>query len=188
MRQVTGTNSAECQMKKLKFVQIQKDNELHFLETAKLWMAYIQELGSHDGTNMAENEVINNLRKRIGIQGKRPDMHFEIAYIKDEPIGIANFAIDLGTINGLIESGYGTVMEFYIKPEFRRKGFGKVFLDHIEDVLRNDGAENMYICPDPVTGEPFWKATGFVDSGKIDPDNKRPIYTKDIACSMDGDK
>ena len=112
--QVTGTNSGEGQMEKLKFAQIQKDNKSHFLETAKLWMAYIQELGSHDGTNRAENEIINNLRKRIGIQGKRPDMHFEIAYLKDEPIGIANFAIDLGTINGLIESGYGTEMEFYI--------------------------------------------------------------------------
>jgi len=175
-------------MEKLKFVQIQKDNERHFLETAKLWMAYIQELYSHDGTNRAENEIINNLRKRIGIQGKRPDMHFEIAYHQDEPIGIANFAIDIGTIYGLIESGYGTVMEFYIKPDFRRKGFGKVFLDHIENVLRNDGARNMYICPDSVTGKPFWKAMGFVDTGEIDPDNKLPIYTKDIVCSMGGYK
>jgi GNAT superfamily N-acetyltransferase len=171
-------------MEKLKFVQVQKDNEQHFFETAKLWIAYIQELSSHDGTNKAENEIIDNLRKRIGIQGKRSDMHLEIAYLNDEPIGIANFAIDLGTIYDLIESGYGTVMEFYIKPEFRRKGLGKEFINHIENVLRNDGAKYMYICPDPVTGEQFWKAMGFVDSGKIDPDNKLPIYTKNIAFGM----
>ena len=175
-------------MEKLKFIQIQKDNEHHFYETAKLWMAYIQELDSHEGMKITlkENEIVNNLRKRIEIQGQRPDMLFEIAYHQDEPVGIANFAIDLGTIYGLIESGYGTVMEFYIKPEFRRKGFGKIFLNHIESVLRNDGARNMYICPDLVTGKPFWKTMGFVDTGKIDPDSKLPIYTKDIAFTQGG--
>ena len=174
-------------MGKLKFAQIQKDDERHFLETAELWKSYIQEIDSHEGMkiNLTENEIINNLRKRIGIQEQTLDMHFEIAYHQDEPIGIANFAVDLGTIYGLIESGYGTVMEFYIKPGFRREGFGKEFLDHIENVLRNDGAENMYICPDSVTGEPFWEAMGFVDTGKIDPDSKLPIYTKDIAGSQD---
>lgn len=177
-------------MVKLKFVQIQKDNERHFLETAELWMAYIQELDSHEGMkiNLTENEIIDNLRKRIKIQGQRPDMHFEIAYHQEEPVGIANFAVDPGTIYSLIESGYGTVMEFYIKPGFRREGFGKEFLDHIENVLRNDSARNMYICPDPVNGKPFWEAMGFVDTGKIDPDSKLPIYTKDIANTMGGYK
>lgn len=51
---------------------------------------------------------------------------------------------------------------------------------HIETVLRDDGAENMYICPDAVTGEPFWKANGYKNSGKIDPDDKKPIYIKKI--------
>jgi len=171
-------------IKKLNFVQIQRNNGQHFIETVNLWIAYIQELSSYDGINEDENEIMDNLRKRIGIQGERPDMHLEIAYLGDEPIGIANFAIDLGTVYGLIESGYGTVMEFYIKPGFRKKGLGKEFLNHIEDVLRNDGAKYIYICPDSVTGKPFWKAMGFVDSGKVDPDNKLPIYTKNIACGM----
>jgi GNAT superfamily N-acetyltransferase len=168
----------------LEYVQIQKDNERHFLETAKMWMPYVQEITSHDISDPygnTENELINNLKRRIGIQGKRPDMHFEIAYLNEEPMGMAMFAVDLGTIYGLIEAGYGTVMEFYIKPEFRRQGFGTEFLNHIEDVLRKDGAKSMYLNPDPVTGNPFWKAMGFVDSGKIDPDNRFPIYTKNIA-------
>jgi hypothetical protein len=38
----------------------------------------------------------------------------------------------------------------------------------------------MYLCPAPVTGEPFWSTMGFVDSGKIDPDEKLPIYIKKI--------
>ena len=44
--------------------------------------------------------------------------------------------------------------------------------NHIRDVLIKDGATDMFVGPDPVTGVPFWKAMGFTDSGKIDPDDK----------------
>ena len=43
----------------------------------------------------------------------------------------------------------------------------------------------MYICPDSVTGQPFWKANGYRDSGKIDPDDKKPIYIKAMIASAD---
>ena len=46
--------------------------------------------------------------------------------------------------------------------------------------IYSDGARRMYICPDSVTGEPFWKSNGYTDSGKIDPDDKKPIYIKEI--------
>ena len=107
-------------------------------------------------------------------------MHFEIAFLGSAPIGIAMFAIDLGTVCGLLESGYGTVMEFYILPEYRRNGFGEEFLQHIEDILCKDGATKFYVTPDSVTGIPFWKSMGYEDSGLMDPDNKQPIFTKHI--------
>lgn len=71
-------------------------------------------------------------------------------------------------------------MGFYICPNFRGKGLGTILSRHIETVLYDDGATNMYICPDAVTGEPFWKANGYNNSGKIDPDDKKPIYIKKI--------
>lgn len=42
----------------------------------------------------------------------------------------------------------------------------------------------MYICPDAI-GVPFWKANGYMDSGKIDPDARKPIYIKEIAVPAD---
>ena len=50
------------------------------------------------------------INKRIAIQGKRNDMHFEIAFHNNVAIGIAMFAIDLGTVRGLLDNGYGTVI------------------------------------------------------------------------------
>ena len=111
-------------------------------------------------------------------------MHFELAFMADEPRGISMFAIDLGTGYGLPEKGYGTIMGLYIRPDFRRRG-GTAFYKHIKNVLSNDGASKMYICPDAITGVPFWKANGYMDSGKIDPDARKPIYIKEIAVPAD---
>ena len=167
-------------MKKLNFVQIYKENET-ICETAReLCVPYFEELNAHDGITESSEKILDAINKRIAIQGKRKDMHFEIAFHNNTAIGIAMFAIDLGTVCGLLESGYGTVLEFYIRPEHRRKGLGKEFLFHIEEVFRNDGATNCYITPDSVTGIPFWIDMGFEDSGLIDPDSKQPIYTKAI--------
>ena len=165
----------------ISFIQIEKENEKHFEMAAKLWIPFIREVQEHDGRYESEEKIIEGLKKRISIQGSRKDMHFEIAIVDGEPVGIAMFAIDLGTVYGLLKKGYGTIMGFYICPDFRRKGLGTILSRHIETVLCNDGAENMYICPDAVTGEPFWKANGYHNSGKIDPDDKKPIYIKELS-------
>lgn len=167
-------------MKDLKFVQLEKGNEEQFELAKSVWLPFNHEVNEHDGKQEDDVQIIDGLKKRIGIQGKRKDMHFEIAIINSEVIGIAMFAIDTGTVYGLLEAGYGTVMGFYIKPEYRRKGYGRAFYHHIKNTLVRDGAEKMYICPDLITGVPFWTAMGYADSGKFDPDDKKPIYTCDI--------
>ena len=168
-------------MKELRFIQLQESNDELFNMAKEVWLPFIHEVNSNDGKIQSDDEIIDGLKKRIHIQGTRKDMHFEVALLGDEVIGISMFAIDLGTIYGLLDRpGYGTVMGFYIKPEYRRKGLGRVLWEHIQIVLQNDGASKMYVCPDAVTGVPFWKAMGFSDSGKIDPDDKKPIYIKAI--------
>lgn len=117
------------------------------------------------------NAVYSNLSKKIIYDRFRCFGHnsfVPVVILNDEVIGIAMFAIDLGTIYGLLDQpGYGTVMGFYIKPNHRRKGFGRMFFEHIQTVLKKDGATKMYVCPDSVTGIPFWRTMGFSDSWKI---------------------
>ena len=73
-------------------------------------------------------------------------------------------------------------MEFYIIPDFRRKGYGRTLYEHIENVLINDGAQHMCLTANLVTGKPFWVAMGFHDTGKVDPDNKLPIFIKQLSA------
>ena len=173
-------------MNELKFVQLEKENKKHFEDAKSVWLPFIKEVNAHDGVSRSDEQIMDGLRKRIAIQGKRPDMHFEVITVDEEVIGIAMFAIDHGTVYGLLEAGYGTIMGFYIQPQYRRQGYGRKFYRHIEQTLRNDGAKHMYLCPDSVTGVPFWTAMGFNDSGKFDPDDKKPIYVKEIASKILG--
>lgn len=166
-------------MKELKFIQLQGSNKKLFEMAKEVWLPFIHEVNTNDRKTQSDAEIISGLQKRIHIQGTRSDMHFELALLGDEVIGIAMFAIDLGTIYGALDRpGYGTVMGFYIKPKHRRNGFGRLFFEHIQEVLERDGADHMYVCPDTVTGIPFWHSMGFSDSGKFDPDDQKPIYIK----------
>ena len=173
-------------MKNIKNVQIYKENQELYNVILPLWLAYFKELQLAYVRELCESEEeqqivaeIQGLNRRINIQGKRPDMHFEVFFQDDMPVGFANFAIDTGGIRGLIEASYGCVMEFYISPEFRRKGYGKSLYEHIEATLKNDGTQNIYLTS-AIASIPFWIAMGFKESGKIDPDNDLPIYIKNI--------
>lgn len=167
-------------MSRLTYLQLSKDEPNHFELAKSVWLPFCHEIDIHDGITESDEEIIEDCKRRIGIQGSRPDMHFELAFLNNEVIGLAMFAIDLGTVYGLLEKGYGTIMGFYIKPEYRRQGYGREMFLHIESILRYDGAPKIHLTPDGVTGEPFWTALGFENSGKFDPDDEKYIYIKDI--------
>ena len=50
----------------------------------------------------------------------------------------------------------------------------------LEELFRQDGVKWMYLTADPVTGKPFWKSMGFVNTGEISTENKFHIYEKNI--------
>lgn len=71
-------------------------------------------------------------------------------------------------------------MEYYVIPEYRRKGYGKAMFERIESLFRSHGVQRMYLTADPVTGKPFWEALGFQRTGETSPENGLYIYEKDI--------
>ncbi|MBU0997785.1 MAG: GNAT family N-acetyltransferase [Firmicutes bacterium] len=165
-------------MNTIYYIQIQKENEKHIQDAKSLWLPFTAEMKEHRDEHYDVTQVTDNLMKRIGIQRLRDTMHFELMYVNDECIGICNFAIDLGGIKGLIDKGYGYIMGLYIAKDRRRLGYGRMFFQHIENVLKADGANHIYLTPDEVTGLPFWESVGFIDSHLIDPDEKLPIFIK----------
>jgi len=141
-----------------------------------MWIPYCREIGSTEN----DAALAEGAQKRVNIQGNWEDMHFELSFADGNLVGFCFYAVDLGGIRGVLPPNLGYIMEFYVLPQYRRRGFGTEMYRHIESTFSKHGVESIYLTPDETSGEPFWVSLGFVDSGKVDPDNNRPIYIKKI--------
>lgn len=110
------------------------------------------------------------------------DRHLELCYVGEKIVGFLYGKIDHEDHRGFIKPGYGYIMEFYVCPQHRRKGYGKTMYLRLERLFRSNGAKRMYLTADPVTGKSFWEAMGFVNTGERSPENKLDIYEKDVFC------
>lgn len=168
-------------MEKIKFTQINKEDEKQFQHLLSMWIPYFKEIGSTESDSM----IIKYAKQRVNIQGNREDMHFELCFDDSILIGFCFYAVDLGGIKGILPPNLGYIMEFYILPQYRRQGYGSEMFKHIEKTFLSHCIESMYLTPDEVNGKPFWCSLGFVDSGKIDPDSHSPIYIKKVEIEND---
>jgi len=162
----------------VKFIQIYKEDTELYQVLLPEWINYMKEIDDEEQDPNFEEQILNDLQRRIKNQGTRKDMHLELFYYDDVFVGFAHFAIATGALYGLLEPGNGFIMEFYIIPKYRKKGYGKILYNHVENILINDGAKHICLTANHSTGEPFWIAMGFNDTGKIDTDNNLPVYVK----------
>lgn len=166
----------------LEYKQIYKEDEKLVQQLASLWVDYMREIYSEDENVLQESDdtIITWLVDRVNVQGQRESMHFECVFDDDNLLGFIFYAIDLGGIREIIEAGLGYIMEMYVVPKARRKGFGTEIYEHAKKTMLEDGAVRAYLTPDSKAGVPFWEKIGFKNSGKIDPDNKMPIYVIEL--------
>jgi GNAT superfamily N-acetyltransferase len=167
-------------MKNLSFVQIEKSNEEHYELLKSLVIPYNQELAEHEPDYPINSEnVLAVTHGMINMQGPH-DRHLELVYEGDCLIGFHYCKVDHIGHKGFIKPEYGYIMEFYVKPEFRRKGYGRAIFSHIEALFTSHGTMKMYLNADPICGVPFWKSVGFIGSGEIQPHNNMEIYEKEV--------
>ena len=169
----------------IEFKQIYENDTEIVNELTPLWINYMRELYINELNIQKESDetITEWLHERVKIQGQRESMHFECILDDGVLIGFGFYALDLGGIRGIIDPGFGYIMEMYIVPNFRRKKYGTRMYEHMVENLKKDGASLIYLTPDTESGVPFWKRIGFTDSGKIDPDNKMPIYIKEFSIN-----
>ena len=167
-------------MNKTKFVQIYKEDAESLQVLLPEWINYMKELDSEEEDTPVD-VITKDLDRRVNNQGSRNDMHLELFYIDNIFVGFAHFAIVHNSLYGLLEPGNGFVLEFYISPEHRRKGCGRFLYNHVEDTLKKDGAIHICLTANYATGEPFWVAMGFSNTGKIDKGNDFPVYVKNVS-------
>ena len=162
-------------MRQLKFNLVTSENTALF---QKLMSDYAKELDAHQ--NRSTDPAI--LRKWTdSIIRKSEEESFRLlrlCYNGNEIIGFLYATIDQPDDKGYHRAGHGYIMEFYVLSEHRRKGYGRIMFNYIEQFFREQGVTQIYITAAPVTGKPFWSALGFASKGEFSPDNGQEIFEK----------
>lgn len=141
---------------------------------------YSKELDQHQ--NRSTNpELLKKWTDRIIAKQSDSGKCLKLCFYESEIIGFLYGKIDCPDDKGYIKAGFGNIMEFYVLPSYRRKGFGKEMYNYLEVFFRKHGVKQMYLTADPVTGRPFWMAMGFLDTGEISPDNNQTIFEKRLS-------
>lgn len=165
-------------MSELKFVTV-KNNIKHKKLLESIMLPYCQELDSNVGRETPE-ETLKRFIASIVSMSEDKDRFVELCYLGEDLIGFAYGKIDREGHRGYIRPGWGYVMEFYVKPEHRRNGFGKEMYNHFENIFKSHGVTNVWLTADPITGEPFWCAVGFTNSREKSLENNLYIYERII--------
>lgn len=166
-------------MREMKFVRIEKGSTGHYDMLLSLMIPYNIELDRHQNRKTPLDILQKVTQSMIDLQSVF-DRHLVLCYDNDTPIGFFHCKVDHIGHRGYIKPEYGYIMEFYVTPAFRRKGYGKAMFQHMESLFYAHGVQRMYLTSDPVTGKPFWKALGFISTGETSPENGLKIYEKDV--------
>ena len=163
----------------IKYVRVFAQNQEFCTAFRALMTSYMEELDAHSDEPLPMELLPKWIDSIIAMQGPS-DRHTELCYVDDSLIGFLYGKVDHEDHKGFIKPGCGYIMEFYVCPQYRRKGYGKRMFLHMEHLFRKDGAKRMYLTADPVSGKPFWEAMGFANTGEQSPENKLDIYEKDV--------
>lgn len=166
-------------MEKLHYISISAQDNTYHDTFRDLMIPYTAELDEHHH-RATPHDVINRWIDSILALQDEQGRHLELAYNDDTLIGFLYGKIDRPEHKGYTKLGFGYIMEFYVLPQYRRRGYGRLMFKRLEKLLVNDGAKRLYLTADPVTGKPFWESLGFIATGEISPENGQEIYEKTI--------
>lgn len=163
--------------KQPEYIKISADNREVCKVFEQLMYEYIDEMNEHSERPLPKEFQLKWINSIIAMQGPT-DRHLELCSVEGTPVGFLYGKIDHEDHKGFIKPGYGYIMEFFVKPDHHRKGYGGMMFKRLERLFRLDGAKMMYLTADPVTGKPFWEALGFQNTMEISPENQLYIYEK----------
>ena len=146
---------------------------------AALMLGYGPEISAHTERPLTD-EMLRGWTQSILRLSASPDRLVEVCFDGDVPVGFLYGKIDREGDRGYIRPNWGYIMEFYVIPERRREGLGRIMAQRLEDFFREKGVKQAYLTADPVTGKPFWAAAGYWATGEVSPENGQEFFEKKL--------
>jgi len=175
----------------IEFTRVEKNyNRLqNFME---LWLQYMHEIGD----KRDDDKILGHANKIIEIQEQKQAenkvYNIELCIQDENIIGFCFYSIveikyQKDTEYGLIikplvdYNDYGYILEYYINPKYRLKGYGKIMFYRIKEKFEKNNIKKIVLTPNVNTkAKHFWEKIGFKNSGGVDPTNDLPIFINEI--------
>lgn len=158
------------------FTNITKEN----IHNYKIFVKYkIKSLRNQGETPGGKKMFYNLFYSVISNASDNNSEQFIVMQSGKELIGFASISTSSTNIID-IPYCYSAVKDFYVSPKHRRKGFGRILNNYIENIFKVNGTNTVLLSPDPVSGIDFWKAMGYCDTGIHQGWGRHLIYIKHI--------
>ncbi len=164
----------------LTFTNLTKENISNYKKLRKIFAKYkIKSLRNH-GEIPSNKKIFYSLFDSIVSNASDNDSNYFIVMQSDkELIGFASISTSSTDVINIPYS-YGAVKDFYISPKCRRKGYGRILNDYIENIFKDNKTNTVLLSPDPVSGIDFWKAMGYCNTGIHQGWGRHFVYIKHI--------
>ena len=164
----------------MELIQVSPAESTHVELFTDMLLAYLRELDEHSPDPSFPDETIRVYAAGMSRMQGSSDRHLELCLDGGAWFGFhCDMAGHTGH-KGFNKPSYGCIMEIYVAPGFRRKGYGTRMLARLSSDFFEHDVENLYLTADPVSGEPFFEALDFRRHREIYPKNNQKIYEKKI--------
>ena len=145
-------------------------NIVQYMKGDQMLAVSFMEMGEDYMSSEPRDLRIKFLKSILDLQGE-PDRWLYFPQIDAEPVGFTHLKVDKTD-----RPGWGWILEFYIKPKYRRKGWGRHL--YTESTKQFKEKFNQWLTSNP-EAIPFWKSLGFKETGEI-ADNNYSVMIKTV--------
>ncbi len=181
-----GTDTIMLTMRKTNFdfISVPAENHVNHKKLCRAYVKYKRKSLRNQGEYPLGKKVFRKLfcsmisESSSEIKSDNPN-HFVVMKNEKNIIGFTSISTNSKYVVD-VTYAYGEVKDFYISPEFRRKGYGRKLNEYVENIFIRNGTNVVLLSPDPVSGIDFWKAMGYSDTVIHQGLGKHFVYKKHL--------
>ena len=165
----------------MELIKFDMQNETMAMALLPLYQAYEAEISGDELDDFDEFYPYDSFDELYEVfHGYLDGKMVYICVIDGEYRGFVAFHVDTDEIPGFADGyrGWGHLSDLYMCKQSRGRGLGKMLVDKAEEGLKKLGVKAIHTMNMLPANIGFWKAVGYTDTGKIEPEEGGQIVEK----------
>ena len=164
----------------MELIKFDMQDETMMMALLPLYQVYEAEISEEDLDEFYPKNSFDELLEHFNeyFDGKTT----YICTINGDYKGFVTFHLDCDETPGYADGydGWGHLSEIYTNKELRGYGMGRAMVKKAEEELRKLNIKGIHLMNLLPENGVFWEALGYIDTGKIEPEEGGRIYEKYI--------